>query len=72
MKERISGRERQLDPERGSAADFRIEVYRTVVELNNAKRGCETDSASALARREKQLEYSLCVVRRNSFACIAH
>jgi hypothetical protein len=50
---RISGRERQLDPERGSAADLRSKVYRTVVKLNNSEGARESDPASARPGRKK-------------------
>ena len=53
MKGWESGRERQLDPERGAAADLRSKVYRTVVELNNSEGARESDSASAGPRRKK-------------------
>src|SRR5215475_631902 len=66
------GRERQFDPERGSSANLRSKIDRTVMQLHNSKRAGQSDSAAAWPRRAKQLKKLLLVFRRDAVAGVAH
>src|SRR6266700_781598 len=68
----LSGREWQFDSKRGSPANLRSKVYRTVVKLHNSKRAGQSDSATPRPGGEKQLKNFLLIFRRDAFAGVAH
>src|ERR1700686_80104 len=60
--------QRQSDPKRRAAPNFRIERNRTIVQLDRSEGAREPDSASSRPRRKEQLEDPLPVLGSDAAA----
>src|SRR5262249_46251878 len=65
-------RQRQFDPESGSAPHLRLEFYLTVVQLHKSKGVGQPDAGTARPGGEEELKDFLLVFGRDSFAGISH